>query len=556
MRDIQISIENQPAIKIVAGTLVRDLLPAKAPNGLDVLAALVNNEVVSLNHPLVVNAQIAPLTLADNHGWRVYRWSLGFLLAMAMRAMAPSTPFRIRHSLGNGLFCSVKWSETDSVIPLAARVTRIEHAMREIVSRNLPIEPELHSYEDALSLFAETSQTDTINLLRHRNPPHVALLRCDQFLDLLHEQPIVHRTGLLPLFQLVPYEAGFVLDMPAVETPTRVAPFEPQPHLFHVYQEHAAWGRILGVSTVGQLNETVVNKQVDDIIHTSEALHEKKLAAIAATIASHRPTIRLVLAAGPSSSGKTTFAMRLVSHLRVNGLRPIVISTDDYFVGDEQNPRDDQGKLDYEHIESMDLARLNHDLLELLEGREVHLRFFDFRTKTGHDRPKPTRLGAQDVVIMEGIHCLNPQLTAQVPRAVKFLIYVSALTQLGVDRHNRISTTDNRLIRRLVRDDQYRGHGALSTIQRWPSVQRGEKRWIFPFQHLADATFNSALDYELAVLKPFAVPLLDQIKPSHPEYAEARRLTGFLHNFLAIAPDIVPGNSILREYIGGSQLKY
>ena len=204
----------------------------------------------------------------------------------------------------------------------------------------------------------------------------------------------------------------------------------------------------------------------------------------------------------------------------------------------------------------MDLARLNHDLLELLEGRAAHLRLFDFRTKTGRDRAEATRLGPQDVIIMEGIHCLNPQLTAQVPRQVKFLIYVSALTQLGTDSHNRISTTDNRLIRRLVRDDQYRGHPAIHTLQRWDSVQRGEKRWIFPYQHLADATFNSALDYELAVLKPFAGPLLNQIKPHQPEYAEARRLTGFLHNFLSISPTLVPGNSILREYIGGSQLKY
>jgi len=263
-----------------------------------------------------------------------------------------------------------------------------------------------------------------------------------------------------------------------------------------------------------------------------------------------------VLAAGPSSAGKTTFAMRLVSHLRVNGLRPMVISTDDYFVGDALNPRDKQGNLDYEHIESMDLPLLNRDLLNLLDGREVHLRSFDFHTRTGHERPNATRLGPQDVIIMEGIHCLNPQLTSEVPQSVKFQIYVSALTQLGIDRDNRISTTDNRLIRRMVRDAQYRGHQAISTIQRWPSVRYGEKRWIFPYQHLSDVTFNSALDYELAVLKPFVGPLLNQIKPSQPEYAEARRLTGFLHNFLAISPSLVPGNSILREYIGGSQLKY
>jgi uridine kinase len=297
-------------------------------------------------------------------------------------------------------------------------------------------------------------------------------------------------------------------------------------------------------------------REIDDFIRTAEALHEKKLAAIAAAIAGRPLPVRLVLAAGPSSAGKTTFAKRLCSHLRVNGLRPVMISGDDYFVGDERNPRDEQGNLDYEHIESMDLPRLNRDLLALLEGREVRLRAFDFVSKTGRDRPGAARLGPQDVIVMEGLHGLNPRLTSDIPDAVKFRIYVSALTQLGIGGHNRISTTDNRLLRRLVRDDQYRGHPALHTLQRWPSVGRGERRWIFPFQHLSDATFNSALDYELAVLKPLAVPLLNEIKPHHPEYVEARRLTGFLHNFLAIPPTVVPGDSILREYIGGSQLTY
>lgn len=555
MRDIMITVEGSPAVKKVAGTLVRDLLPTKAQSGLDVIAALVNNEVVSLNHALVVDARVAPLTLTDSNGWRVYRWSLSFLLAKAMHTVSPGATLRVRHSLGNGIFCSATWPDSEAVASLAARVAHIETAMRDLVARNLPIEPELLSYEGALQLFEQTGQTDTLNLLRHRNPPHVSLLRCGAFRDLAQE-PIVHRTGLLTLFRLTPYENGFVLEMPSLGIPDRVAPFEPQPHLFHIYQEHTAWGDILGVTTVGQLNEVIANKQIDDIVHTAEALHEKKLAAIAASIASRKPTVRLVLAAGPSSSGKTTFALRLVSHLRVNGLRPVVISTDDYFVGDELNPRDEQGNLDYEHIESMDLPRLNRDLLDLLAGREVHLRTFDFRTKTGHDRAETTRLGPQDVIIMEGIHCLNPQLTAEVPQHFKFQIYVSALTQLGIDHHNRISTTDNRLIRRMVRDDQFRGHPAIHTLQRWPSVRVGERRWIFPYQSLADAVFNSALDYELAVLKPFIIPLLIQIKPHQPEYAESRRLTGFLHNFLAIPPTVVPGDSILREYIGGSQLKY
>jgi uridine kinase len=555
MRQVTITVEGQAPAEWPAATTVAKVLPAKAADGLPVLGARVNNEAVSLSYRLTVNAAVAPLTLGDEHGWRIYRWSLGFLLSAAMRGAMPQAACRVQHSLGNGLFCTVDWPEAEARLPLHERVARIEAAMRELVARDLPIEVEPASYEDAMRLFESTGQTDTLNLLRHRNPPHVLLVRCNGFTDLSHE-PLAHRTGLLQLFRLVPCEPGFVLDLPTAEAPRQITPCDPQPHLFQIYQEHIAWGRILGITTVGQLNQSILDKHIADFILTAEALHEKKLAAIATAIAARRPGVRLILVAGPSSAGKTTFSMRLCSHLRVDGFRPVLLSTDNYFVGDEQNPRDEQGNLDYEHIESMDLPRLNRDLLDLLAGREVRLRTFDFVTKTGRDHEDAVRLGPQDVIVMEGIHCLNPRLTADVPAEFKFRVYVSALTQLGIGGHNRISTTDNRLLRRLVRDNQFRNHPALPTLQRWPSVGRGERRWIFPFQHLSDATFNSALDYELAVLKPFAVPLLNQVKPRDPEYVEARRLTGILHNFLAIPTTAVPGDSILREYIGGSQLRY
>jgi uridine kinase len=555
MRQITVTLAGEAPRTLPAGTPVGQVLPEKAANGLPLLGAIFNNEVVSLRFMLRVNCAVAPLTLAEQHGWRMYRWSLAFLLAAAVRVASPQAALRVRHSLGSGLYCTVEWPPEEAAQPLETRVARIETAMRELVARRLPIETELISYEDAMRMFEQAGQTDTLNLLRHRNPPLVLITHCNGFFDLAQE-PMVANTGLLPLFRLTPCAPGFVLEAPGSQTPARIQPFEPQPHLFQIYQEHIAWGRILGVTTAGQLNEAIVNRTIDDIVLTAEALHDKKLARIADTIASRKPTTRLVLIAGPSSAGKTTFAMRLLSHLRVNGLRPALISTDDYFVGDQRNPRDANGNLDYEHIEAVDLPRLNADLLALLEGREAHLRRFDFITKTGGDRPEVTRLDPQGVIVMEGIHCLNPRLTAQVPRAVKFQIYVSALTQLGIDSHTRVATTDNRLIRRLVRDSQYRGYSALTTLRRWPSVRAGERRWIFPYQNLADAVFNSALDYELAVLKSFAVPLLNQVKPGHPEYAEARRLTGFLHNFLSLPAAVVPGDSLLREHIGGSQLKY
>lgn len=554
MHTILVSVDGAPAREIPAGTQALAVVPTAGANGLPVLAALVNNEVVSLSAPLDVNCTVVSLTLADDYGWRVYRWSLGFILAKAVHDTFPGLAFRVRHSFGGGLYCSVEWPPSLAATA-AANIARIEEAMRRIVEQDLPVELTRFSYDDALRRFSDTGQMDKLNLLKHRNPPQVVLADCAGFLD-LPQEPILHRTGLLRLFALKHYEPGFVLQMPSRSHPDRIPPLNPEQHLFHIYQEHIAWGHILGITTVGELNEAILTKRVDEVIRTVEALHDKKLAHIAEQIATRRPRVRLVLIAGPSSSGKTTLAKRLITHLRVNGLRPSLISTDDYFVGDERNPRDAAGNLDYEHIKAMDLPRLNGDLQALLAGQAVRLPSFDFKTKRSRDRDEALQLDGGAVIVMEGIHCLNPMLTEQIPRELKFLVYISALTQLAIDFNGRISTTDNRLLRRMVRDSRFRGHAALTTLRRWPSVQRGEQRWIFPFQHLADATFNSALDYELAVVKPFAVPLLNETKPCHPEYAEARRLTGFLHNFMSIPADAVPGDSILREYIGGSQLSY
>jgi uridine kinase len=554
MRTVSVQVDEQAAKDVPVDTPVMAVLPARAASGLPVLGALVNNEAVTLSHPLSVSSRVTPLTLGDLYGWRIYRSSLGFLLAKAVHETFPGIDFRVRHSLGDGLYCTVDWPEGP---PARERrhVSRLENAMRGLVARDLPLDRVRASYEDALRMFEASGQADKYNLLSHRNPPAVDLVDCAGFLDLLQE-PIVHRTGLLETFALIPHPPGFVLQIPPVHKPGELRPLDPQPHLFEIYREHIAWGRILGVTTVGELNAAILARQAEEFMRTAEALHDQKLATIAAAIAAREPAPRLVLIAGPSSAGKTTFAKRLVTHLRVNGLRPVMISTDDYFVGDERNPREADGTMDYEHIEAVDLPRLNGDLAALLDGQAVHLPLFDFPTKTRRDRSEATRLGARDVIVMEGIHSLNPQLTSGLPDRVKFHVYISALTQLGIDHNNRISTTDNRLLRRMVRDSRYRGHGALATLRRWPSVRRGEERWVFPFQQRANATFNSALDYELAVLKSLAVPLLNQIKPSHREYAEARRLTGFLHNFLEVPSDAVPGDSILREYIGGSQLPY
>jgi uridine kinase len=554
MSKIHITIGEEPTITGDAGTIVGDLMPTPADGQeLPYVAALVNNDLVSLTYPLTVNCSVSFITAASPHGWRVYRRSLCFLLAKAVRDVYPDAEFSVEHSIGPGLFCNFALSGRPGIEPAA--LERVQARMQELIQQNCTIERRKISFADAVREFEACGMVEKLNLLRYRNPPRVVVHWCDGFCDLAHG-PLTPTTGLLNHFELIPYAPGFVLQMPNQSDPTVVPPFEDQPHLFHIFQEHKHWGRILGVTTAGTLNRITYDGEVEDFIRTAEALHEKKLGRIADQISNHHGDIKVILVAGPSCAGKTTFSKRLSTHLRVNGLRPIVLGTDDYFVGEKNNPVGEDGKPDYEHIEAVDIPAFNRDLLDLIEGRSINMRRFDFETKQPELTGGKLQLHPEEVLIIEGIHGLNPRLTEMIPPERKFKIYVSALTQLNIDSDNRISTTDNRMMRRLVRDHQFRGHSALETLRMWPMVRRGEKRWIFPFQQEADATFNSALDYELAVLKPFVEPLLMRIKPSDPEYAESRRITGFLLNFLSISEELVPPTSILREYIGGSALEY
>ncbi len=555
MHAINVTVKGQATMVVAAGTRVSDLLPSVNGDGLPVLGTIVNNMVQPLFMPLITEATLEPLTISDDLGWNIYRTSLCFLLAKIAHELFPGNECRVRNSVGTGLYCTINWGEELSQEAVKANIHKLKQAMLSTVKQDLPITAETVSYEAAVKLFRQAGQTDKLNLLAHRNPPVVCIIRCGSFFE-LNQETLVARTGVLELFDIFPHAQGFVLNVPTSDNPRELPELPPFKHLFKVYHEHIEWGKIVGITTVGQLNQAVLEKSADDFIHTIEALHDKKLARIADEISDRQPSPHLVLVAGPSSAGKTTFSKRLITHLRVNGYKPILISTDNYFVGDELNPRDAYGNLDYEHIESMDLDRLNRDLLKLMAGEPVNMLEFDFKTKTSFDAAETLMLPPNGIVVMEGIHSLNPRLTVDVPRAQKFLIYINALTQLGIDSGNRISTTDTRMIRRMVRDHQFRKRPTIETLRMWPSIARGEKRWIYPFQHLADAVFNSALDYELAVLKPLASPLLNQIKPWNREFIEARRLSGFLHNFSSLAPDVVPGDSILREYIGGSQLQY
>lgn len=538
------------------GTFVWEALPQTDSDGLPYFGALVNNDAVALQMRLDMNCTVKGLTAKDPDGWRILRRSMCFLLAMAVRRILPQARFRIQHSLGDGVFFNLR-EKTDApdapVNPKALK--RLEKEMRALVAEDISIDCSECAYEEAVAQFTEAGQYDKVGLLRHVNTPSVRILKCDGFIDLNHG-PVASHTGILRTFDLIPYEDGCIMQLQSEENPGAVSPFKPHPELMRVHREHARWGDIMGVKSVGQLNQAVYELRISEIIQMTEALHDKNFAKIADLISSRSPLPRIVLMAGPSSAGKTTSAKRLGIHLSVNGLRPVMLSTDDYFVGEGANPVDENGVPDYEHIDALDLRMFNEHLTELLAGKTVKRRKFDFHKQQPVYLDEDLTLGEHDVLIIEGIHGLNPALSSMIPREEKFLIFLSALTQLGIDDNNILSTTDNRLLRRIVRDHLFRRHSALETIRMWPSVRRGEERWIFPYQDEADISFNTALDYEIAVLRPFAEPLLAEIKPHHPEYAMARRLQRVLNNFHSITPSAVPGDSILREYIGGSLLKY
>lgn len=550
---IEVAVDGEPGERAVPhGAHLGDILP-KTVGGLPTIAALVNNDVLPLDTPMVVDARLKPLTLADEEGWQVYRRTLCFLLAKVLHAAFPETHCRVRQSFGhNALF----WSWDVPEAEREAKVAALRGQLAALVARDAPISHRVVGYEQMLQGFREHGQRDKALLLEHRNPPYLGMAVCEGFYD-LPQGVLATRTGVIRLFDILPLRDGFVLEFPGFKTPTELDPMPPYDFLFEVYAEHLRWGEIIGIRNAGELNAAIADGSVADVINTVEALHEKRLSAFADRIAARTPRPHLVLVAGPSSAGKTTFAMRLCTHLRVLGLRPTLLSTDNYFVGDRRNPRDEHGNLDYECLQAVDVPRLNADLLKLLAGEAIPLRKFNFREHEGYDSDETLTLDrARGILVIEGIHALNPDLTPEIPRQEKFLIYVNVLTQVAIDSHNRVSTLDNRLLRRMVRDGQFRGRSPLETLRLWPSVRAGEDRWVSPFQHHADAVFNTALDYEIPVLKTLARPLLNQIKPHHREYVIARRLSCFLQNFASMPMADVPTNSILREYLGASRLRY
>ena len=536
-----------------AGTPVREAASDSAfsPSSLPLVAALLNNEVVSLESGLTVNCTIKPVDLGSKAGVTLYRKSLCFLLSMAAKSVFPRRRLVIGHSLGQGYFYHFDGIDE---IP-QEELARIEAEMRGIVARDMPIRALSLSYREALEYFEKHYQPDTVLLLENRNDPSIRVNSCGGYLDLSHG-PLVPSTGVLSVFAVREYRPGFLLRYPPTEDPLHIGPFEENPVLFSIYQEYKNWGKILRVGSVGRLNGLIRDGGIQEFIQVAEALQDKKIAEIADRINARRDLVKLVLIAGPSSSGKTTFSKKLMIQLRVVGRNPITISLDDYYKPHSLAPLDDEGKPDFEALQALDVDLLNEHLVGLLRGDEVETPLFDFHTGTRKPEGRRMRLPERAILILEGIHGLNDGLTPLVERERKHKVYISALTQLNLDDHNRIATTDNRLIRRIVRDYQFRGHSAARTLAMWPSVRTGEDRNIFPYQNSADSAFNSALDYELAVLKVYAEPLLASVKPDVPEYQEARSLLSFLQNFAPLYPLWVPATSILREFIGESAFKY
>ncbi|WP_082736109.1 nucleoside kinase [Syntrophomonas wolfei] len=546
---VEVRIKGIGSYNVLEGTSVAELLKRLEKKLLyPVMAIIIDNRLRDLNYRFTRSCAIELVDMNSEIGVRIYRRSVSFLLMKAARDLYPERVLTVKHSLSNGLLC--EFLNEDS---RADEIEALEKRMREMVEDNLPIRRMRINKERAQEIFREQGEEDKVKLLAYRDVDKVQVSELDGFYENFYIF-MLPETGMLKKFRLFEYPPGMILQTPELSAPNSLRPYVEQKKLASIFQEAKKWAEMLETPHVAALNDIIEQGDINDIIRVNEALHEKKIAFIADQICSDED-IRLVLISGPSSSGKTTFAQRLLIQLRVNGKKPVVLSLDNYFVDRDLTPRDENNDYDFEALEALKVDLFNEHLGRLIKGDEVEIPIYSFTRGSCEERGMSMKVPAGEPIIIEGIHGLNERLTWSIPPEQKFKIYISALTQLNIDYSNRIPTTDSRLVRRIVRDARTRGYNALDTIKRWPSVRRGEERNIFSFQENADIMFNSSLVYELSVLKPYIEPLLRQIGPEHPEYVVARYLLQFASYFKPIAPDAVPANSILREFIGGSCFK-
>ena len=531
-------------------TKISDLLKEEIKNSEHtVLAATLDNEYRNLDYYVKHDAKIDLIDTTSNEGMKVYRRTLLYVVGKAFENLFPNNKMEVNYQLSNSMFCDIKDGEvTDEIIE------KLNKEVRRIVKENLPIKQVIMDRREPTNFFEKTKTSKGRLQLDLDNNDVIFMYYCEDYYNYCYGT-LANRTGVVKIFEIVKYNDGFLVRYPSQKDPERMPKFVKNKKLAWAIDEYDDIHKILNIERVYKINEAIKEDRIKDIILLAEALHEKKIAKIADNIAKNKK-IKMVLIAGPSSSGKTTFAQRLGIQLKLNRIKPVTISVDNYFVEREDTPRDENGDYDFECIEAIDLKLFNEHLTKLLNGEEVEIPEFNFYKGTKEYNGKKLKLEKDEVLVIEGIHCLNDKLTEKIPSEQKYKVYISALTVLNLDRFNRISTTDTRLIRRIVRDHQFRGYSAKETIRTWNKVNEGEKKNIFPFQEEANFIFNTSLIYEIGALKPIVMPLLEEITKEDVEYAEAGRLKNVLKYFEEIPKESVPNNSLLKEFLGGGDFKY
>lgn len=542
-------------LQITGGQTLLDVYKLIADKmGFKPICARVNNKTADLGYPIFAPKHIEFLDPQSSSSVRVYTRSLCMILYKAISKLYPGTRLRIEHSISNGYFCTLNGGE---MIPNAQMIDNIKAEMKRIVDEDIPFQRHEKLTSDVIAIFRESGLDDKVTLLETQHELYTVYYTLGDTADSYYGG-LAPSSGYINIFDLVPYHNGMLLLGVSKNDPSKPETPVAQEKLFQAFTEHLAFNRVIGIDDVGQLNRIVDSKQSSMLINVAEALHVKSFERIASRIAEQfsQGGARVVLIAGPSSSGKTTSAKRLAIQLMTHLIRPHLISLDDYFVNRVDNPRDETGDYDYESLYALDLKQFNKDLNALIAGEEVNMPSYDFEQGIRVYKGKKIKLSPNDILLIEGIHGLNPELTSQIPDKQKFKVYVSALTTLSIDDHNWVPTSDNRLLRRIIRDHKYRGVTAQETIARWQSVRRGEQKWIIPFQENADAMFNSSLLFELGVMRDYAEPLLKKVPRDAPEFAEASRLLRFISYFEPISERQIPPTSLLREFLGGSSFKY
>lgn len=532
-------------------TQIKDILKDEIENSkYTVIGAIFNNQYRRLDYKVIQDGKVELIDISTKQGMKIYRRTLIFIMAMAFNRVNPNIKLRVNYQLKNAMFCTLDNTEVTEDL-----LKKVETEMKNIVAKNVPIEQKDLTRKEAEELYEKEDSSRGRLQLDLKDNPIIKMYFCEDYYNYIYDD-IAINTGATQIFELVKYDNGFLLRYPDSQNPTELNPYKETKKLLWTLNEYNDIHKILNVSTIYQLNNIIKNpKELKKLIMLEEALHEKKIAQIADKITENKD-VKMVLIAGPSSSGKTTFAQKLGIQLRINGYKPVTISVDNYFVEREQTPRDENGDYDFESLEAIDVELFNNDIKRLLNGETIEYPEFDFHVGTKRYKGKTMHLEKGEILIVEGIHCLNDKLTSLIPHNQKYKIYISDLTVLNRDRINRISTTDTRLVRRLVRDYQFRGYLAEHTLKNWNNVNIGEEKNIFPYQEEADSMFNTSIIYELAAFKDIAIRILQEVPRDKKEYAEAQRIIEILRYFESIPNDMIPRNSLLKEFLGGGDFEY